>query len=696
MDIKKESLSYPQYISILILSALFFLLPLAISNITTDFFAIPKQAVLATGALLSLLSLSIRMIVDRKVRIRRTPFDLGLGLFTLALLVSAIFAVNSADAFTYFTIALFAVIIYFTTVNSAKDKGSILLLAASLILGATVSSLISILSFFKIYVFPYTSARIETFTPIGSLLDQLIYLSPLLGLALYIIWQLSNFREKIKIQEILKIFIFLTASIIILIGLIITIYQLMYKQRPTILPFETGFQTAFATISQDTGRTIKGFLFGSGFGTYSVDFSRFKQVSFNQNKDIWSLTFFRSSSFVLELIATTGILGFLSFIFICTKVINVAKSPKNPLLISVFLIFAAAFILPFSFITQTLLLILLALFAAYEGALGKKHTLFFDVDIQIVALRKGLLALESPMAKESRLRNRLLPVFIATLIFVFVSAIGYYSLQYVLSDLAFQKSIEAASQNNATLTYEQQVKAIKMFPYRDGYFRVHSQTALALADSLASQVKPGGSPDPETQKNIINLIQQSISSARNAIAISPLTASNWQNLSNIYRSLLGYGQNADQFAIASQQQAIVLNPNNPLPYLTLGGIYYQLGLWDQAQNQFQIATRLKPDLPNAYYNLGHALEEKGNVQAALEQYEIVKRLVANDRYAFAQITDEINALTAEQKEETSQKEGKMPLAIDQPSASLPAVTTPIKILPPATPAAKLKENLSEN
>lgn len=684
-----------QNISIFVLAALFFIFPLAISNLTTESFGIPKQGVLAAGALISLSLLSIKMIIGGKVTIRRSPFDLPIVLFVSSLLLSAIFSVNKPDSFIAFVVGLFAVIVYFTTLNTAKGKNSTIFLAVSLLTGAAVSSLISILAFFKIYILPYPFTRAETFTPVGTLLDQFIYLAALAPITIYcILWVISFTKQENRGKNIgqnraLFATLLIVPIIIILTGLTITIYQLMYKQKPTILPFETGFQTALAAISQDTGRMLNGFLFGTGVGTYSVDFSRFKQINFNQNETLWNLTFFRSSSFVLELLATTGILGFLSFIFLSIKVVELAKnSLENPMLISVLLIFAAAFVLPLSFVTQTLLFILLALFAAYETALNKKQASFFDVDIQVVALRKGLLALEATAGRKSTLKNILLPVFLSLIVFVFVLGIGFYSLQYVISDLSFQRSIVAASQNNGLLTYQEQIKAINKFPYRDGYYRVHSQTNLALADSLASQIKQGETPNQQTQQNIINLIQQSINSARTATAIAPLNSVNWQNLSNIYRSLLGFGQNADQFAIATQQQAIILNPNNPLQYLTLGGIYYQLERWDEAQNQFQIAIRLKPDLPNSHYNLGHALEKKGDIQAALEQYEIVKRFVANDPSSLKQITDEINVLASKEREEPvgkeapTKKQAPLPLEIDQPSSSLPTQEPPVEIPPP--------------
>jgi tetratricopeptide (TPR) repeat protein len=108
--------------------------------------------------------------------------------------------------------------------------------------------------------------------------------------------------------------------------------------------------------------------------------------------------------------------------------------------------------------------------------------------------------------------------------------------------------------------------------------------------------------------------------------------------------MIGFGQNADQFSVLTSQQAIVLDPNNPQQYVNLGGIYYQLQLWDDAARQFQVALGLKQDYANAYYNLGHALEAKGDLNQAYAAYQVVKSLVAKDPANDKAITAEIDAL----------------------------------------------------
>ena len=184
-----------------------------------------------------------------------------------------------------------------------------------------------------------------------------------------------------------------------------------------------------------------------------------------------------------------------------------------------------------------------------------------------------------------------------------VGTLTYFSVQFIRSDITFQRSLVAASANNGGLTYQLQREAISTFPYRDAYYRVFSQTNLALANNLAAAQPQGASPSAETQQTILTLIQQSINSGRSAVTLSPLTSMNWNNLSSIYRSLIGFGENADQFSVLTNQQAIALDPNNPQQYINLGGIYYQLGQWEEAQRNFQVAINLKPDYSNAYYNL---------------------------------------------------------------------------------------------
>ena len=678
MESKSEVIKYLDSASLFILGILFIGFPILVTSLTTDPFGLPKQILLAVVVLILLVFQGLKMVLEKTIRIRRTPFDLTVIAFTVIVFISTLLAVNRIDAIIAFIPLLLVVLLYFVIVNTVKDHNSLLFLHTSLIGGAVLISILAALSLFKIYVLPFDFAKTEIFSPIGSLLDQAIYLALVLPIAAYPLLRRSQNQSDLKDIKGGKITLGV-ATAGIAIGLAITIYNLIAKQNPMILPYEAGFQTAFAAISQDAGRIAQGFFFGSGFGTYGVDFTRFKQPAFNLNQALWSVSFFRSSSFVLELLATTGILGLASFVFLVYKIVK-----EKPLFIPLVLGTIGLFLLPFSFINQALFFILLGIYASAQGLRHTKK--YFDIELQLVALKKGLIAFETP-AQESRERSGILSIIVFVVILVLVGFIGYSSGRYVLANTYFQKSLVAASQNNGTLTYQNQVKAISTFGEIDAYQRIFSQTNLALANSLASQLPKGSTPSAQTSQTIYTLIQQAINAGRTAGTIAPQTSLNWQNLSSIYRSLIGFGQNADQFAVLTAQQAIALDPNNPQGYITLGGIYYQLGAWDLAIQQFQTAVTLKPDFANAYYNLGHALEQKGDLKGALAQYQAVKSLITNDKPNADKISAEIDALQKRINGQASAQTESTPsdkLEVSTPSAQLPPQDPPVKIPAPKT------------
>ncbi|OGH14419.1 MAG: hypothetical protein A2687_04665 [Candidatus Levybacteria bacterium RIFCSPHIGHO2_01_FULL_38_26] len=711
-EAKEELVSYLNSIVLGLLFALFVGFPAVFLTITTDFFNLPKQALLGAVVLIAIVVFVIKTVIKGSLRLKVTFFDFSITLLIAGMLLSSLFSLNKFDSLAAFVPFFFAALCFFVIVNFVRTKKSFRLLTISLFAGASIASVITILSFLKIYILPIPQINIQTFTPLGSLLDQSIYFTILIPVLIFLLTKKNHDQQTTRIDSLepqnqkkpTALAAISTLLIILIIGLLITIYQLFNpipgSQKLTILPFQTGFQTGFAAISQDSQRSIQGFLFGSGYGTYQTDFTRFKQNTINQNNDLWSLVFVRSSSFALELLATAGILGISAFIFLTVRIVKatIAKNvfSTNPISISLLLSLIALFIFPVGFTVQVLFFILLGLFSVWQGFRREEEKKFFEVELELVALKKGLFSFEtytSPYGGSSsnlKKASLILPMIVGFVALGITGVLGFFSTRYIISDIEFQNSLVLASQNKAQETYQKQNNAIVIFPYRDLYYRVFSQTNLALANSLAIQQNQESSPSAEIQNTINTLIQQSINSARSATSISPLNTLNWQNLSSVYRSLIGFGQNAENFAIVTQQQAILLDPNNPQGYVNLGGIYYQLGLWDNAQNQFQIAISLKPDFANGHYNLGHALENKGDLQNALREYEAVKNLVANDPNSLALITSEIEAIKGKIEEGASAQispqapEVESTLNLSSPSAQLPAQNPPVEIPPPDT------------
>ncbi len=694
---KREITAYLENISLFVIGAFLVLLPILFLTNTTDAFVFPKQIALSIAIGLFSLFFAVKTVSEGKLKFRTSSFDAPVALFIVVAFLSAILSRNRYDSLIAFVPLFFTGILYFAIVNLVKREKQLLFVLSSLILGAVLSSVVSIFSFLKVYPLPFPNTQVQQFTTLGSPLDQALYLALVLPITGYFIYAFSSsirsgkesahtpFAKHEK-RNSTPVIGFSIAFLIIALSLGITIYMLTTSQKPLILPFETGIQTGFAAISQDTGSVIKSIFLGSGFGTYLSDFTRFKPAAYNANPNLWSFIFFRSSSFVLELLATTGLLGLGSFLFLVFKIVK-ARNAFLPLIVAVI----AAFLLPFSFTLVALFFVLLAIFAVV--LIHGNPEKFAESEFYLVTLKHGLFAFR-PEGENIRLNDSekkfslILPIlfFIVTLIIV-----GYplfLTGSFLISDLTFQRSLVAASKNNGLETYNLQNAAIQQFPYRDIYYRSFSQTNIALANSLASnQRESKASPSAQLQQNITTLIQQSINGGRTAVAISPMTAFNWNNLSSIYRSLIGFGENADRFTLVTAQQAIALDPNNPQQYLDLGGVYFQLGQYDEAIRQFQFAINLKQDYANAYYNLGHALEAKKDYKNAVAAYQVVQNIVAKDKTNADKIKAEIEAL--QKKIASGDTETATDTATATPSADLNVKDKASTTLPETDPQVKI-------
>jgi tetratricopeptide (TPR) repeat protein len=689
-EAKKSVQSYFENMSLAIVGILFVAFPLLFLSTTTDAFVLPKQFLLIGLTSLALILFALRTLTDGKLKLRTSPFDLPVALFIVVAFLSAILSVNRYDALIAFTPLFFVGLLYFVIVNTAKGEKQLLFLLGSLTLGATLSAVLTIFSFFNIPLLPFEYAKNQSFTTYGSLLDQALYLALVLPIAGYFgygyVNSMSSHRKSAAASNSnpfstqidttshnnkSKKYMagFAIGFVFVAIALSLTLYLLFTSQKPLILPFETGLQTAMSAISQGATNIFKSLLLGSGFGTYINDFTQFKPAQYNANPSLWAFTFFRSSSFVMELLATTGLLGLLSFAFIIFKVVK-QKTFFLPLILAIL----AAIALPFSFTLVALFFILLALFAVV--CIHNNPNKFGEAEMYLVAFKRGLLAVtpENDRVTQSsseRRFSKLLPIVFTLVVVVLLALPLYFVARFGLSDLIFQRSLVAAAQNDGITTYELQAQSISAFPYRDIYYRSFSQTNLALANALAVNAQQqGASPSAQTQQNILTLIQQSINAGRTAITVSPLTSFNWNNLSSVYRSLIGFGENADQFTVLTLQQAIALDPNNPQQYIDLGGVYYQLGQYDNAIRQFQIAINLKQDYANAYYNLGHALEEKGEYAQALSAYNAVKQLVADNAENVKKIDADIENLNKRAQSGEQEQQGQQ-----QQTASESAQTT---------------------
>src|SRR3989344_2519292 len=187
---KRELIKYLDNLNLALLGVLFLAFPLLFTSITTDAFALPKQLLLCIAVIICMVVFGVRTVIERNIKLRTSPFDLPLVILTIVFFVSAILAVNRYDALTSFLPVFLAILSYFVIINSVRSANALLFLLGALVVGAGLSSMVTILSFFKIYVLPFAYSHNQAFNTYGSLLDQAMYLGLMLPVAGYFAYPL--------------------------------------------------------------------------------------------------------------------------------------------------------------------------------------------------------------------------------------------------------------------------------------------------------------------------------------------------------------------------------------------------------------------------------------------------------------------------------------------------------------------------
>lgn len=675
-------------ITLVVISVTLFTFPLFFLTNTTEAFLLPKQILLIIASSILLVLWAASGIAERKLVLKNNPLNIPVALFGVIVLISSFLSRNMYDSLAISIPVVAAIVLYFVMINTISDKKGFIMVFGGLLLGAVAATFISILYNFNIFFLPITAIENRYFSTFGSPIQHLIYIIPMAVVGLL------SFATEWKTKRALKgnaNMVLFGAAGILLVGVGVFAYQLFTApQKPVFLPYTYGFQIATAPFSQDTSRLLIALPFGSGYGTFLSDFTRFKAPEINFNPALWATTFTSSSSYVLELIATTGILGLLSFLFIIGKLLKTRSKEANPLFFAILILFAASFFLPFTLINIFLIFVLLGLYVSYLFLLSDRRV--YDLSISLVALRHGLISFQD-VPENSRPRKSdsvVFPIIVSVLIVLAAGFVSYQAVKLYSADTKMAASLSQANRNNGQAVYDLQLAALTDFPYRSDYYRIFSQINLALANSIVSGIPAGTTPPEATRQTISSLLQQAVNNARAAVALAPTTSINWENLSQIYRSLIGVGQGAEEFTILTLNQAIALDPSNPLLRIELGGVYFQIQQYDAAQQQFLAAINLKPDLANAYFNLANAQEAANQLPQALASYETALTLITNEedkktleeKIATLRETVGDSAAAAQTPPGAQADPNQPPLGVNAPAAPLPTTAPQVRVSPP--------------
>lgn len=629
--------------------ALIFLTPLLVLPFTADFFLTPKVTFFAFGVLTLLIIWLGATAFQKKAEFTQNSFIYPLFLIFIAHLFSLFANWNNLDKFVgFWTIIPFFFFLPFSflVINFSAEKNNSGLIKNFLLLAGVLVSASGILFFLlptnryplnlSFGSFPLIIPN-ASFSLTGNNLTSLIFLISLIP------FLLKDFSELFAQEKIsfLKIIVKAVLTLIIITGSGIYFFQIVSVNQPLLLPGRAGWAIAVETLKNPVNA-----LFGVGPGQFLTAFTRFKPINLNL-ANLWSIRFFNSSTEIMQVITTLGLVGLAAYFYLIGKFLKLKT--KGPEFFAAGVIILSFFFLPGNFLFYFLLVIFLS------QSQEKKET-------QAIALGKQT-------------------ALVVTLTGLVVVVFSFYLLgRNFLADLSLRSSIIAAEENKGLDTYNLQIRAISLNPYRADFHELYSQTNLALANNLATK-KELTDQDKQT---ISQLVQQAIREGRNAVSLAPLSVGYWENLSSIYRQLINFAQGADQWAIASLNQVIKLDPNNPQAYLNLGGLYYSLSQFDQAASLFQTSVALKPDFANGWYNLAAVFKERKDYQKAFDALNQTVKFIDVNSPDFQKVQKEIEEVKENLPKPpvVTPAPGEETLKLPEPIPSPKAQITPIELPKP--------------
>lgn len=649
-------INYLNRIIFLLILVTIFALPLFFLPITSEIFDFNKNILLIFSTLMLMILWAIKMVIQGEVQIKFSTIDLPIILITIAFIASNLVIpsqnkmetfINAGSTGTIVALSLF----YLIVLNNVK-KEQIKLILYALITSGFVLSAFSLLQFVGIPNSLPALMKEKSFSPVGGLVSLLSILIPIGTIAI------TYFFNKIKSESKKLPFLLGFSSLVLLANIILTVYKLLTSNKPSILPINDGWEIAI--------ESLKGSPFlGVGPSNFLSAFTQFKGTAFNL-EDLWFNRFVLSSNWYFQLLTTVGIIGLTAFLFVVYRSIKLAYKnrseglPNFSIGISLFVSFVIMLILPINFCLIFLVYTLL-----------------------------GLLAVEHS-TKSHNEKSKILPTILMLVVLALAGAGFFFFSRDWRSDYLFNKAVNAFNQNNGNLTYELQIKAITDAPYRTIYRIAYSQTNLALANSILAKKDL---TDQERQ-NISVLIQQAIQEAKTAVTLSPKNVNVWENLANIYRSLINFAEGAENWTIAAYQQAIVLDPLNPSLRISFGQLYYSLKDWENAQRQFEIATQVKPNMANSFYNLAAALKEQGKFSQAQTAMESVISLVPKDSPDYQKAVDELEAVKKKATQQTGEQIPGSTLTKPEPAPKgiNPQIPLPTDAAPEISPTPTIAPN----
>lgn len=439
----------------------------------------------------------------------------------------------------------------------------------------------------------------------------------------------------------------------VLVLIVFAVVMLMVRTAilPVSIPVEVNpsLRATLGIVRSTFGEGVDRALLGSGPGTFGMDWGLYKDSSINQTI-FWALRFAQGYSWASTLLATAGILGFLSFlgfigisVFVFLRRLLFSREDmvlERALFLGIVSLVLSSFLYPANFTMTLLLFILMGLLLALMGERGEGEEKgfwkgFWDV-------KRVDIKFESPWA-----------LFLVSLASIFFVSLGiatlYLEATAVRAALIRVDANKAISNGNIPEVVKNLERAVALDSQNPQY---HQALALARLDQIREIINRAGRGQ-NVQNEFQSVVSTAIQNIQTAVSLYPQESSFWRIQGTIYETIIPFIPGSEKFSFDSYKKAAELEPKNPAILTDLGRAYMvfaerqQLNinqgqgdrrLMEQARDQalteaqavLQKAAEIKPDFATAHFLLTQVAVRRGDIQTAIRSAEQAKLVAPLD------------------------------------------------------------------
>ena len=643
--------------------------PLFLDKSLVNLYIIPKQYVFIGIVLIDLLLVAAKIVLSKKLFYRQSILDLPILGFLLVSLVSSIFSSNMYDSFfgrpEYFAlnfILLFFLAVFYFLINNvlttpARWRG---LMDVVILVGGVTGLLFVLRAIFHLDIlgklgFPVWNTIEQINSPFGIWMiiifvlsaGQLIKKNITVGRSLtYFFISLLGFVSLILLSFNVLWWIALVGTVLLLflgvsfikesrVGwlsmlftfLVLVVVFIIFgtpRSLQSSVPVEVslGVKPSWSITSNVILSGAKGFMLGSGLGTFGTDFSKYRTSDFNADQFAWSLRFTQPFSTFLSLLSEGGVIFFLVFVFLFlffmghvlhtwfkTRSEGTVESIINNLGLSQSEVRVDVFLVVIAWIVLTVSMGL----SLFGPVLWWLWWLLLGLSVSGLALISPNIIKYKEWEIEDTPQYSLSFSFVLIVIMAGVIMFGVWGVQLYMAEEVYAQALRSTDYAQAEAKL---VDALTKRPNSDTYHAALAQVYLLQAITASQEAKP----DLNT---VSTLVAKAVNEAKAAIDISPKSVALWENLSTMYENAAALVPEARDWAIKSLISATELEPTNPVLACRLGNNYSLNAKWDDAIKSYQKAIDLKKDYLGAYIGLASAYEQNKEIDKAVDTYKTV-------------------------------------------------------------------------